>query len=43
MTAATTAGTSRTLLLMRIAELRAWLFLIVLVVFFESWAQLNGT
>ncbi|MDR3497289.1 MAG: ribose ABC transporter [Ancalomicrobiaceae bacterium] len=26
--------------LMRIAELRAWLFLLILVVFFETWAQI---
>lgn len=28
-------------LLMRIAELRAWLFLIVLIIFFEIWAQVG--
>jgi hypothetical protein len=27
-----------TTILVRIAELRAWLFLIVLIVFFETWA-----
>jgi ribose transport system permease protein len=28
-------------LLMRVAELRAWLFLIILIIFFEVWAQIG--
>lgn len=36
-------GTAGNALLLRIAELRAWLFLIVLIAFFESWARLSGS
>jgi ribose transport system permease protein len=35
------APSARTSLLMRIAELRAWLFLVVLVVFFEVWTRVG--
>src|ERR1700722_5088266 len=36
-----TDSAARYPILMRIAELRAWLFLIVLIVFFEIWARLS--
>jgi predicted ABC-type sugar transport system permease subunit len=29
-------------ILVRIAEMRAWLFLLLLIIFFESWARLQG-
>jgi ribose transport system permease protein len=35
-----TKGSAVATILVRIAELRAWLFLIVLVIFFETWARL---
>jgi predicted ABC-type sugar transport system permease subunit len=35
-----TGGTARKSILLRIAELRAWLFLIILIVFFEVWARI---
>ena len=36
-------GTAGKALLLRIAELRAWLFLIILITFFETWARLSGS
>src|ERR1700679_2653332 len=39
MSSSSPQGAAGAALLMRIAELRAWLFLIVLVVFFEVWAR----
>ena len=41
--AATTTQTSGKAILMRIAELRAWLFLILLIIFFEAWSRLDGS
>jgi predicted ABC-type sugar transport system permease subunit len=35
-----TKGSAVATILVRVAELRAWLFLIVLVIFFETWARL---
>jgi len=40
MSSSSPQGNAGVALLMRIAELRAWLFLIVLIVFFEVWAQI---
>ena len=40
MSSSSPQGNAGVALLMRIAELRAWLFLIVLVVFFEVWARI---
>src|ERR1700728_2236562 len=39
MSVSLSQGAAGAALLMRIAELRAWLFLIVLTVFFEVWAR----
>ena len=38
MAAATTATSGKSILV-RIAEMRAWLFLIFLAIFFEMWAR----
>jgi predicted ABC-type sugar transport system permease subunit len=40
MTEPSSTGSKTRTILIRIAELRAWLFLIVLIVFFETWARL---
>src|ERR1700728_3908136 len=40
MSVSLSQGAAGASLLMRIAELRAWLFLIVLTVFFEVWARI---
>ncbi len=40
MSSSSPKGNAGAALLMRIAELRAWLFLIVLIVFFEVWARI---
>ena len=39
MAAATTEANGKKSLLVRIAELRAWLFLIFLAIFFETWSR----
>ena len=43
MASSTKSGTAGSALLLKVAELRAWLFLIVLIAFFESWARLSGS
>ena len=35
-----TTGSAVATILVRVAELRAWLFLILLIIFFETWARL---
>ena len=36
-----TKGSALATILVRVAELRAWLFLILLIIFFETWARLS--